>query len=306
VRWHRGHLCHVSGSPDVAQADVHLVEEPDGALLVDDDGQIAWSGAWSGRPSSGHASGDVPVVDHAGAFLLPGFVDTHMHFPQVYRVDAYGGGSLLDWLDRVVFPCESLLADPAMAKRAAADFCRRLAGAGTTTSLVFGSQFPVAQEALADEVARRGLRMITGRTIMTTGPRAAEPLLTDEATALALAREEIERWLPAIALSSPFAGIALVPRFALSVEPSTLVRLGDLYAEFQDRGLYVTTHLNENCPEILEVQRRYGVRRYLDVYDGRVVPGGGASPSLLGRRTVLAHAVHCEDEELARIAASGA
>ncbi len=302
MRWHRGHVFHVTGTPTLADAAAHLVQHPDGALLVDNDGVLTWSGAWADRPSI-----DAPVVDHTGSFLLPGFVDTHLHFPQVGCVDAYGGGALLDWLDRVVFPAESRLADPVLARAAARRFCDRLSSVGTTTAMVFGSQFPVAQQALADEVGRRGLRIVTGRTIMTTGPESASALLTDDATAIALARDEIERWLPSGDGSSPFTGIALVPRFALSVEPATLAWLGELHAEYRDRGLYVTTHLSENRGEVREVKERFGVDRYLDVYDGRFRPGSAVGgESLLGRRTVLAHAVHAADDERMRIVETGA
>ena len=121
---------------------------------------------------------DAPVIDHHGAFLLPGFVDTHLHFPQVHSVDAFGGGRLLDWLDRVIFPAEARFADASYATSAAAEFCDRLVAAGTTTSMVFGSQFPAAQDALFEQAHARGLRMVLGRTIMTVGPPSAAALLT--------------------------------------------------------------------------------------------------------------------------------
>ena len=87
-------MFHVTGSPDLLSAPAALVHEPDGGLLVDDDGRVAWSGAWSARPPV-----DADVIDHHGCFLLPGFIDTHLHFPQVHCVDAYGGGQLLAWLE---------------------------------------------------------------------------------------------------------------------------------------------------------------------------------------------------------------
>ncbi len=285
----------------MATASSAVVHAPDGAVLVADDGTIAWSGPWADRPAV-----EATVVDHHGSFLLPGFVDTHLHYPQVHCVDAHGGGQLLAWLEKVVFPGEAKLADPAFARDAARALCDRLVRAGTTTSLVFGSQFPAAQEVLAEEVGTHGLRMITGRTIMTTGPSSAAALVTDDASALALARAEIDQWQPRLGHASPFAGVALVPRFALSVTPATLASLGELYEESRELGVYVTTHLSENRTEVADVLSRFAVRDYLDVYDGRFRPGsviGGAS--LLGRRTVLAHAVHCHPRELRRLSETG-
>jgi guanine deaminase len=300
MEWHRGHLFHVTGSPGLADAADHLVHAPDGGILVDDTGVIEWSGPWRERPDV-----DAPVIDHHGCFLLPGFVDTHVHFPQVHCVDAFGGGELLEWLERVIFPAEARLADPARAADAARQFCDRLAAAGTTTALVFGSQFPVAQEALADAVAERGLRIVVGRTVMTTGPASAAPLLTDDDTAMALVREEIDRWHRGPEGDSPFAGVAIVPRFALSVEPSTLRLLGELYQDRRADGVYVTSHLSENDHEGDAVRSRFGVRDYLDVYDGRFLDGSASGgPSLLGRRTVLAHAVHASPVEMRRMADS--
>ena len=88
MQWHRGALVHLSGSPDLAGAADALRLHADGGLLVADDGTIAWSGPWGERPVD-----DAPVIDHHGAFLLPGFVDTHLHFPQVHCVDGFGGGT---------------------------------------------------------------------------------------------------------------------------------------------------------------------------------------------------------------------
>ena len=307
MQWHRGALAHLSGSPDLAGAADALRLHVDGGLLVDDDGTIAWSGPWGERPADA-----APVVDHHGAFLLPGFVDTHLHFPQVHCVDGFGGGQLLPWLERVVFPAESRLADPDHARVCAELFCSRLIAAGTTTALVFGSQFPVAQEALVQRVEQVGLRMVLGRTVMTTGPAAAAALMTSEERAVELVRDEIERWHP---LGESDGGdsrvqIAIVPRFALSVTTATLGALGELWQEYRDRGVYVTTHISENGDpahgEVAEVRARFCVEDYLDVYDGRFLPGSrGGGPTLLGRRTVLAHAVHCSDREFARMAEAG-
>jgi guanine deaminase len=303
---HRGHLFHVSGAPDLAGATAALVHHADGGILVDDDGLITWCGSWSDCPD---VKGDTVTVDHHGAFLLPGFIDTHIHFPQLHCTDAFGGGQLLDWLDRVVFPAEGRFADPGFAERAADAFCDRLAESGTTTSLVFGSQFPHAQRSLFEEAGRRGLRMVLGRTTMTVGPPSAQDLVTSEEDAIRLIREEIEQWHPGVAAGTvtDLQQVAVVPRFALSVTPTTLSALGDLYDEYRGAGVYFTSHLSENNGgsggEVSTVLKAFSVDSYLDVFDGRFLPGsqtGGSS--LLGRRSVLAHAVHCTDDELARLA----
>jgi len=149
---YRGHIFHLAGRPALAEATAALVELPDGGLLVDDRGVILWCGPFHDRPRISGAPAE--VVDYSGRFLLPGFVDTHLHFPQVNSIDAYGGGGLLDWLDRCIFPAEARFADAHFADGAAREFCHRLVRAGTTTSMVFGSAFPEAQEALFIEYQR--------------------------------------------------------------------------------------------------------------------------------------------------------
>jgi guanine deaminase len=306
---HHGHVFHVAGRPTVTEAAAALVSIPDGALVVGDDGRIVFCGSRSDLPDA-HRS--VTVHDHGPGFLLPGFVDAHVHFPQTYAGDSYGGGQLLEWLTQCIFPSEARFADPAFARRAAVDFCNRRIAAGTTAAMVFGSAFPHAQDALFEETRRRGLRIVSGRGIQTVGPDSAAPLITSEDDAIRLAQEEIDAWHGADTgdVATALLHVAVVPRFALSVTTETLRRLGDLYDSARDRGVYLHTHLNENARpgtgEVDSVKSGFGVDAYLDAYDGKFLPGstvGGRS--LLGRRTIMAHAVHCQDAELRRMAETG-
>jgi guanine deaminase len=122
----RGHIFHVAGAATLATAVESLVSIPDGALVVDDDGGIAWVGDHAGLPAR---YADAPV--RRSEFLLPGFVDAHLHYPQTFAVHAFGGGQLLDWLQRCIFPAEARLADPQVAERVAAEFVRRRIAAGS-------------------------------------------------------------------------------------------------------------------------------------------------------------------------------
>lgn len=308
---YRGHVIHIAGSPALRDAGAALVWEPDGALVTDAAGTITYSGPWAGL-----SPGPGEDVVETGGILLPGFVDTHLHYPQTFTTDAFGGGELLEWLERCVFPAEERLADPGFADAVARAFVRRRAAVGTTAAVVFGSAFPHAQDALFRHTLDAGLRVVSGRGIQTVGPPSARALLTDEDAAIALSRDEIARWHgqdAAGAASDPrraLAQVALVPRFSLSVTPETLRRLGDLYAHARGDGVYFHSHLNENNRqgdgEIAAVRDLYGVRDYLDTYDGRFLPGSQrGGESLLGRRSILAHAVHCQDRELARLAETG-
>ncbi len=304
-----GHIFHVAGRPTVQDAARALISVPDGALLIGDDGRIRYCGDRAGLPAEARVA---PVVDHRPGYLLPGFVDTHIHFPQTYAGDAYGGGQLLEWLTRCIYPAEARFADPGFARLAAAEFCARRVAAGTTAAMVFGSAFRHAQDALFGETHRRGLRMVSGRGIQTTGDAATAPLLIGESEVVAATRAEIDAWHAADTgdVDTALLHVAIVPRFALSVTRETLYNLGELYDSVRDRGVYFHSHLNENARpgsgEVDTTKRVYEVRSYLDTYDGRFLPGSAVGgSSLLGRRSILAHAVHCQDAELARMAETG-
>jgi guanine deaminase len=309
ARIHLGHIFHLAGAPLITQAAEALVSIPDGALVVEYDGKIAFCGDRADVPVEYQ---DAPVADHRPGFLLPGLVDSHVHFPQTFAGDSYGGGQLLEWLTDCIYPSEARFADAGFAQQAAAEFCDRRVASGTTAAMVFGSPFPHAQDALFTQTQRRGLRIVSGRGIQTVGPEAAAPLMTSEDDAIRLAREEISKWHAADTGDPKTAllQVAIVPRFSLAVTPPTLKSLGELYDSVRDRGVYFHTHLNENTRpgtgEVDETKETYQVDTYLDTYDGRFLAGskvGGSS--LLGRRSIMAHAVHCQDLELQRMAETG-
>ena len=304
---YRAHVFHIAGAPAQSEVPAALVSLPDGALVVSGDGEILWLGEFAALPPQWD---DAPVT--RADYLLPGFVDAHVHFPQSYATAAHGGGQLLEWLDHCIFPTESQFADPNFADRAARYFARRRIAAGTTAAMVFGSAFPVAQDALYRSTLEAGLRIVSGRGVQTVGPPAASALLTSEDAAISLVADEIDRW-HAVDTGDPRTAhvqVAIVPRFSLSVTPRTLAAMGELYDEAQLRGVYFHSHLNENNRkgdgEIAAVLGQYGVKAYLDTYDGRFLPGSRVGGhSLLGRRSSLAHAVHSQPRELARMAETG-
>jgi len=306
---HLGHIYHVAGSPTVSEAAAGLVSIPDGALIIDDGGGITFCGERTAIPAGHQAA---TVVDHRPGFLLPGFVDTHVHFPQTYAADSYGGGHLLEWLNLCMYRAESRFAEAEFAQLAAIEFCNRRIAAGTTAAMVFGSPFPEAQDALFTQTQRSGLRIVSGRGIQTVGPETARPLLTSESDAIRLTREEIDKWHAADTgnVDTALLHVAIVPRFSLAVTPTTLKNLGELYDSIRSSGVYVHSHLNENnrpdTGEVEATKRAYQVNSYLDTYDGKFLPGSAVGgKSLLGRRTILAHGVHCQDVELARMAETG-
>src|SRR4029453_12128239 len=121
---------------------------------------------------------DEPVVDLGSGLLLPGFVDTHVHYPQRRAIGALGM-PLLEWLDRCALPEEARLADAAYAREVAGEFVASLADSGTTTALVFGSHFAPAVDLLFEQAAERGLRvpcgLVLGHRVRGPGPPQPPP-----------------------------------------------------------------------------------------------------------------------------------
>ena len=110
---------------------VLLVVCPLSPRVLADDGTIVFCGNQGDLPSE---FGTATVHDHWPGYLLPGFVDSHIHFPQTYAGDSYAGGQLLEWLNLCVFPSEAKFADPEFAAQAAVEFINRRIAAGTTAA----------------------------------------------------------------------------------------------------------------------------------------------------------------------------
>jgi guanine deaminase len=262
------------------------------ALETFDDGAIAYDAGTIADVGDFTAVRDrhpgATIEDRGDCIALPGFVDTHVHFPQLGIVGAMGF-ELLDWLDQRALPEEARLADPGYARALARDFVHGLAANGTTTALVFGSHFPAAQEALFEEAERSGLRIASGLVVSDRNLRPDLHRTPEEAydAARGLAR----RWHGRGRLR-----YAVSPRFSVSCSEAMLEACGALVAELGDA--LVTSHVNESVDEVRRVEELFpSARDYLDTYERF---------GLVGPATVLAHDVHVTASELERLAAARA
>ncbi|MFC4638343.1 guanine deaminase [Deinococcus hohokamensis] len=278
---YRAALMHTPSSPFEAPGALHT--EADGALLVRD-GQIVASGPYHDLRAT---CPDAPVTDLRGGVLLPGFIDTHVHYPQV-RVLGGLGMPLLDWLDHNTLPEEGRLAEAAYARAVAGEFLQGLRTNGTTTALVFGSHFAGAMDEFFAEAQASGLRIVAGQVV---SDRLLRPELhTTPAQAYAEGHTLIRRWHGQGRLR-----YAVTPRFSLSASEGLLESCAALMGDFP--GITMTSHINENRREIEVVRGLFpGARDYLDTYE---------RAGLVGARTVLAHSVHPSDRELDVMAGRG-
>jgi guanine deaminase len=256
---------------------------PDGGLLIRD-GRVAACGHYS---DIRNASPEISIVDMRGGFLLPGFIDTHIHFPQLRVIGALGR-SLLDWLDHCALPEEARMEDHTYACGVARAFVHALASHGTTTALVFGAHFAPATAALFEAGQSAGLRIAAGQVLSDRRLRPELHQTPDQAY-----RESsllIERFHRSGRLT-----YAVTPRFALSTSEAMLEVCQTLLREHL--GLLFQTHLNESVQEIAEVARLFPwASDYLAVYERF----GLNRPS-----AVMAHNIHPTNSELDRLARGG-
>ncbi|WP_420112112.1 guanine deaminase [Pseudactinotalea sp.] len=276
----------VFDAPTGPVGEAALRASDDVGLLVRD-GIITRRGPWA-EVSREPGSRDAVVHDLRDGILLPGFVDTHVHFPQVRAIGGLGR-PLLEWLDTCALPEEARMADRAYASAVAQELVHGLASAGTTSALVFGAHFSDAMDVFFETAAGSGLRITAGLVVGDRGLR--DDLHTDPATAYAEGLALAQRWHGRGRLR-----YAVTPRFSLATSDEMLASSAGLLSDVD--GAWFTTHINENTREVATVARLFpDARDYLDTYDRH---------GLITERSVLAHDVQPTDGELARLAASGA
>lgn len=278
---YRGTLFHLLDDPD-AGPDAAVLHE-DGCLIVED-GHVAEAGPWAEiQPLLKGA----PVEHFRDSLIVPGFIDAHVHFPQVDIV-ASPGEHLLHWLSAYAFPAESRFHHAEVAAETASFFLDQLLANGTTTALVFATAHKVAAEALFAEAFRRNMRLITGKVLMDVNAPAG---ISDTAeTGYMESRALIRDWHGKGRL-----GYAVTPRFALTSSERQLELAGRLLADHP--GVKLHTHLSENLDELAAVKRAFpDCADYFAVYE----KFGLATP-----HSVFAHCLHLSPSEWVRLGKAG-
>jgi guanine deaminase len=263
-------------SSEIAKSYVY---HDDGYVAVDHD-RIVGAGDFADMPRESSAL----IQLGRDALIVPGFVDTHLHAPQLEMIGSYGG-HLLEWLNRYTFPTEAKFSDPQYAAQIAKAFFDELLRNGTLCALIFSTIHAEATEIFFAEAERRGFRGIIGKTMM---DRNAPPaLLEDPRRSYDESRALLQKWHKRGLLR-----YAITPRFAPTSTPALLEAAGQLKREFPDA--YVHTHISENKNEVTWVQQLFPeAAEYADVYDRY---------GLLDELAVLAHGVWLTEEELALLA----
>jgi guanine deaminase len=219
------------------------------------------------------------ITDFSGHLITPGFIDTHVHYPQTTMIGAYGQ-QLLEWLTNYTFPTEAKFKDKEHARSVAKMFLKQTIKAGTTTSMVYGTVFKDSVNVFFEESEKLGTRMLCGKVLMDRN--APEEILDTAESGYNESKELIEKWH-----NNGRQLYVITPRFAPTSTREQLKLAGKLFNEYPD--VFMQTHLCENEGEIAWVKELFPERKsYLDVYDYY---------GLVGKRAVFGHCVHFEDED---------
>ena len=228
------------------------------------------------------------AIEHLpGRIIAPGFVDMHIHYPQLDVIGSPAEG-LLPWLENYTFPHEKRFSEPEYSAQAATFFIAELLRHGVTTALTFATSHPESVNALLGEAQRRSLRMIAGKVLM--DQHSPDGVRDETEQSLVDTETLIDKWHGVDRL-----GYAITPRFVPSCSEAQLRGAGELAACYPD--VWIQSHVAENKDEIAWVQRLFPkARSYLSVYE---------QFGLLRPRAVYAHCIHIDDEDRALMQATG-
>jgi guanine deaminase len=268
------------------RSDPNAVEYLEDGLLVVEQGRVSRLGP--AAPLLAQLPRGVEIRDYSDKLIVPGFIDTHIHYPQTDIIASYGE-QLLEWLNKYTFPTEGRFGDRALAREVAEFFLDELLRNGTTTAQVLATVHPESVDAIFEASQARGMRMLAGKVLM---DRNAPGFLRDTPeSAYRDSKALIERWHRQGRLL-----YAITPRFAPTSTDEQLQQAGRLAMEHPD--VFVHTHVAENRDEMAWVARLFPwSRSYLDVYDHY---------GLLRERSVFAHCLHLDRQDCRRMAETGA
>jgi guanine deaminase len=264
----------------------------DGLMVVDNkSGKIIDVGNFSDLRSSWDISNN--LIHFRDRLIMPGFVDTHVHYPQ-YKVIASYGTSLLEWLNKYTFVEEQRFSDVAYADQIANLFLDELIKNGTTSVMTFCTSFKQSVEAFFNAAENRNLRMAAGKVMMDR--HAPDELCDNPDNSYSDSKELIEKWHNKGRLR-----YAVTPRFAPTSSSSQLKQAARLLNEYpsddQTKGVLLQTHLNENDEEIAWVNDLFpDSNSYFGVYEDH---------GITGNRSVFGHCIHNTEEEYQRMAKTG-
>lgn len=280
----RGQVLHFLSDPHQSPNSYEYFAD---GLLVVQDGKISSVGDYKKLQPS--LPQDAKLTYYPNGLIIPGFIDTHIHYAQLDMIAANSGGHLLQWLNGYTFPFEKKFKDQHYANDVANFFLDELIHNGTTTALIFTSIYPQAVDSLFAAAEHRQMRIITGEVM---GDRNLPEHLLQSPDQVGRETEQlINKWH-----NKPGSRLlyAITFRFAPTTSPELFQKIQTIKAKYPN--VYVHTHIAENQQETAWSKQLFATDNYLNIYDRY---------QLLGNKTLLAHGVYLSDKEEMRMQKSG-
>lgn len=280
----RGRIVHFTDNPATAGLS-SLKHFEDGLLLISGSGHVIGCGHYADLKDD--LRGETPVDNYRGSFIMPGFVDGHIHYAQTDVIASFGT-ELLSWLERFTFPAEAAFCDAEHAKNVAEFFCNTLLRNGTTTASVFATVHPQSCDAIFSAAYQRNMRLIAGKVLM--DQNCPENLRDTAETGYEASLALINRWHGKGRL-----GYSITPRFVPTSSAEQMTLAGELFQNTP--GIYLQSHVAENKDEIVWVAKLYPKSRsYLSVYH---------EFNQLGPRAIFAHCLWLDEKDWDLLGSTG-
>ena len=281
----RGSIYTLIDDPFLQAQEDCAVQYEDGLIIIRD-GTIEAVGDYASL--RGRLSADCELRHYPDALLLPGFIDAHIHYPQVEIIGSFGA-QLLEWLQKYTFPAEANFRDPAHARRIADFFVAELLRNGTTSASVFCTSAPGSVDAIFAAAQQVNMQMLAGKMMMDS--HAPANLLDSAQASYDDSKTLIERWH-----GRGRCLYTISPRFALTSSREQLELAGALLRDYGDVRLQ--SHISENHAEVARAKELFPERaNYTDIYDHY---------GLLNARAIYGHGIHLSEGELRRFYETGA
>lgn len=277
----RGQVFTLTGDPFLLPIEKSFIYLQDGLVLLED-GKIT-----AVEPYSPELAAGLDMEHYPESLICPGFIDCHVHYPQLEIIGAYAG-DLLEWLSGSAFVAEQKFQNYNYAASIAKTFIQELLRSGTTSAAVFCTVHPESVDAFFAESERWNTRMIAGKVLMDRD--APAPLCDTPEKAYADSALLLKKWH-----GKGRQLYAITPRFAISSTPEELAAAGRLKAEHPE--VYLHTHLNESLEEIARVGELFPGKRYLEIY---------AEHGLLSGNSIFAHSIHMAEQDFSDCYKAGA
>ncbi|QQK07809.1 amidohydrolase family protein [Miniphocaeibacter halophilus] len=227
---------------------------------------------------------NLEIVDFGNKLIIPGFVDIHLHAPQINNLGLGADLELLDWLEKYTFPEEAKYRDLNYTEKSYSTLINKLWENGTTSSIIFGSIFKDSNILLSKMISRSGLKAYVGKVNMDKN----SPDYYIEETEQSLI--DTEDYINEISKLKNIRPI-ITPRFVPSCSKKLMYGLGELAKKYD---LKIQSHLSENIGEVEWVKELHpDCENYIDVYE---------KYNLLRKdKVVMAHCVWSNKEEIKKL-----